>query len=128
MVSEVSGQGWGVRHPAPAMLADGQFEAEAVMVVAEVRETANDEQAGVQGLGLLGQGACAAGQPMQALAQGGIEAFNGGGIDDAERSLGGLAQVVDPVNSALHDAAFNGQGGGKTPFDDLDNGHLRPGH
>ena len=52
------------------------------MVVTEIVEGTHDIYGGSQGLALLSQGACASSEPGEALAEGGVEPFNEGGVDD----------------------------------------------
>jgi hypothetical protein len=53
MVRQLRGEGGSTLHPTEARFADGKFQTQAVRVVTEVVETADNEHGGVQGLGLL---------------------------------------------------------------------------
>ncbi|MFN2141850.1 MAG: hypothetical protein ACK2U5_15285 [Candidatus Promineifilaceae bacterium] len=82
-----------------------------MMRIAQVVETTNDKQAGSKCLRLSGQGTSATGQPAQAQAEGGIEAFNVSGIDDTSRLLSYPMQAVNLARATLNDAALNFQTG-----------------
>ncbi len=100
-------------------------ETQALMVVTKVVDTAKDLYAGSQGGILLGQSAGAAGERRQALAKGGIEPFNKGGIDDPT-ALGQAQQVFNQVRCALHNAALNLQMFLGALLDHLDNLDISP--
>ncbi len=102
-------------------------ETQALMVVTKVVDTAQDPHAGSQGGILLGQSAGAAGQRRQALAKGGIEPFNKGGIDDLT-ALDQAQQVFHQVRCALHNAALNPQMFLGALLDHLDNLDIGPCH
>jgi hypothetical protein len=91
--------------------ADRKTKAQAVMGIAQVVETAYDEQASRKCFCLLSQSTCAASEPAKAQPEGGIEPLDVGGIDDTHCLLGQLTQVVHLMGTSLNNAAYNFQAG-----------------
>jgi hypothetical protein len=95
------------------------------MVIAEVVDATQDIHTSRQRFSLLGQGARAAGQAIQALSEGGVQSFDKGGVDNAP-SLRSLEQVLDHGSRALDNAPVDGQLVGQAPLDNLNDGHIGP--
>lgn len=101
MVSEAGRSDGCARYPAVGTRADGELDAQAMVVIAEVIEAADDVHSGAEGLTLVGQTTYATVQPDEALANGGIEPFDMGGV--AYASLLRVAQQrIDGLLRALH--------------------------
>jgi len=97
------------------------------MEVAKVVDTAQDPHTSTQGGILLRQGARATRQRSQALAKGGIEPFNKGGVDHPT-ALGPAQQLLDQGNGTLDNAALNLQVFFGALLDHLDDLDIRPRH
>lgn len=96
------------------------------MVVAEVIQTADNEHASHQGLGLLGKIASTASQPRQALSESSIEPFDVSRIDHAA-ILSSIQQSLDHLFATLGNSPFNSKNLFLALLDDLDNGNVGPG-
>lgn len=83
MVGETCSHSRRTLHPAIAMPANGEFETQAVMVVAEIVHAPNNEHPGHQGFRLLSKMTSAASQPGQTLSESCIEPLDISRIDHA---------------------------------------------
>ena len=97
------------------------------MKVAQVVEATNDKHAGGQRLGLLGQRACAPGQPGKAETERGVEPLDVSGVDEARHTLRGLPEALNLLWAPLYDASLNVQRRGRPLLHHLDDGNIGPG-
>src|SRR5713226_6931380 len=77
------------------------------MVGAEVVDRADQIHPVVKRSGATGQGSTPAGERSQALAEGGIEPFNVGGVDHAVAALRAAAELFDLRGRAGQNAALD---------------------
>lgn len=127
MISQTRGNGRGALNPAMSETADRQLEAQAVMRMAEVVQAADHIHTCFQGLGFASQGASAADQAAEALAEGGIEAFDESGIDRS-LTLGFVDEGLDHGWAALHDPPGDMQLSCNSLLDHLHDGDIGPGN
>ena len=98
------------------------------MVIAEVVETAYDVHASHQGFGAACQSTCTSHQIVQSQAEGGIEPFDEGGIDDAFALLRGFDQPFNHFLAALNNASVHAEYTFHALFDNLYDGNIWPGN
>ena len=98
------------------------------MEVAKVVETPDEVHASHQRFRSAGQSAGTSHQVVHSLAEGGVEPFDEGGVDDTFSLLGCFDQAFHHFFAALHNAPVNGQHAFRSLFDDLNNSDVRPGN
>ncbi len=120
MVAQPGGHCGCTLNPTVASAANREFEAQTVMIIAEVVQATDHEHACQQGFPLLGKVAGATRQPSQTLPEGGIEAFDVGGVD-YPTALGNLQQTLNHRSTTLDDPAVNAQSACLASLDYLNN-------
>ena len=106
MVCPTGCKGWRAGYPFPVSLTNVKRQAQAFVKGAEVIDTPQQAHTCFQCLWFTGQVAGAASQNTEPLAEGGIQAFNEGGIDDTT-ALSGLQKLVNYLLTALNNAPLN---------------------
>ncbi len=109
MVGQTGRNGRGTLDPTMTIIADRQFQAQAVMEITKVVETAHEIHACGEGFGSTSQSTSAADQVVQTLPEGGVEAFDEGGVDHAFGLLRDSDQALDHFLGALHNTSVNRQ-------------------
>jgi hypothetical protein len=127
MIGQTGGQCRSTLNPTMAETANRQLEAQAMMRMTEIVQTANDIHASFQGLNFASQGTSSPGKAIETLTKGGVEALDEGGID-LPSALCFLDDGLDHRFTALHNAPRNVQLPIDTLFDNLHNGDVRPGN
>jgi hypothetical protein len=125
MVGQASRDGGRALQPAPGALGQVVRDAQTLMIGTKVVDTAQDIHTNPQGFRLTSQGASAADQGAEPLAEGGIEPFDVSGVNPTG-ALSSLDQAGNHLSTALDDAPLNAQLTGNPLFDDLNDGNLRP--
>jgi hypothetical protein len=96
-----------------------------MMKITEIVKGSHDKHTGVQQFGLMSQTARATGEPSQALAEGGIEPFNEGGVNHAA-ALTGVQQTVNQSLRPLHNPPTKVKGMAGTVLHHLNNHNVWP--
>src|SRR4030067_3152580 len=81
MIGKTSGDGWGSLYPAEAMAAHPQLQAQALVLGAEVVDTAHQIHEWLQGVRVADQRSTAPYQDGQARAEGGVQPLDESGVE-----------------------------------------------